>query len=165
MSWTLFSWTSGDQKQFQPTRQLNMEIFTFYKMNRCCQVHSQSSNIEHGNNIMMGTWFTWYRQQMYLHFLFLSFLGTQQALHGQRSTAYNRVHWLAPSGLCQHWVTLGAESADTPRSLEDSFWGRPHFQLQTSGHLLCQRRGVQPTKESFARASGGPILVPGYLWD
>jgi hypothetical protein len=28
--------------------------------------------------------------------------------------------WQVPSSRCQHWVTLGVESADTPQSLEDS---------------------------------------------
>jgi hypothetical protein len=46
-----------------------------------------------------------------------------------------------------------------------SFWGRPHFGLQTSGHLLCQRRCVHPAREGFEGAPGGAILVPGSLQD
>jgi hypothetical protein len=70
-----------------------------------------------------------------------------------------------PSGLCQHQVTLGVQWRTRPRSLEDSFWGRPHLGLQTSRHLSCQRRGVYTTQKGFARAPRGAILVPGSLWD
>jgi hypothetical protein len=38
-----------------------------------------------------------------------------------------------------------------------SFWGRQHFRLQTSGDLPCQRRGL-PTQEGFTTASGGATL-------
>ena len=70
-----------------------------------------------------------------------------------------------PSGQCQHWVTWAQSLQTPPRSLEDSFWGRPRFGLQTSGHLPCQRRGVCPAQEGFARAPRGAILVPRSLWD
>jgi hypothetical protein len=70
-----------------------------------------------------------------------------------------------PSGRQQHWVTWAQNRQTPPRSLEDSFWDRPHFGLQTSGHLPCQRRGVLPAREGFAGTPGGAILVPGSLWD
>jgi hypothetical protein len=70
-----------------------------------------------------------------------------------------------PYGHHQHQVTLGAETVTTPRSLEDSFWGRHHFRIQTWGHLPCQRRGVHPAWEGFTGAPGGAILVSGSLWD
>ena len=41
-----------------------------------------------------------------------------------------------------------------------SFWARPSFGLQTCRHHPCQRRGVCPTQEGFARAPGGAILFP-----
>ena len=47
------------------------------------------------------------------------------------------------------------------RQKPQSFWGRPHFQLQTSRHLPFQRRGVCPTWEGFPTTSGGAILVLG----
>jgi hypothetical protein len=70
-----------------------------------------------------------------------------------------------PSGQCQHWVTWAWSWWTPPRTLEDSFWGRPHFNLQTTGHLPCQRRGIFPAQEGFARAPGGTLLVPRSLWD
>jgi hypothetical protein len=47
------------------------------------------------------------------------------------------------------------------RQSAQSFWSRPHFRLQTSRHLPCQRRGVWPAWEGFATTSGGDVLVPG----
>jgi hypothetical protein len=44
----------------------------------------------------------------------------------------------------------------TPRTLEYSFWGRPHFGLQTSRHLPCQRRDVHLAQEGIARPPGEP---------
>ena len=51
------------------------------------------------------------------------------------------------------------------RQKPQSFWGKPHFRLQTSWHLPCQRRGVHPDLEDFTTASGGDILVPGSSQD
>jgi hypothetical protein len=70
-----------------------------------------------------------------------------------------------PSGRRQHWVTWAQSRQTPPRSLEDSFWDRPNFGFQTSGHLPCQRRGVCPSQEGFAGAPWGDILFPGSLWD
>jgi hypothetical protein len=70
-----------------------------------------------------------------------------------------------PSGLCQHQVTWARSRRTPPRSLEDSLWGRPHFRLQTSGHLPCQRAGVLPAREGFTGAPGEAILIPGSLRD
>jgi len=47
------------------------------------------------------------------------------------------------------------------RQKQHSFWGRPHFRLQTSRHLLCQRRGVPLP----GRAPGGAISGLGSLRD
>ena len=44
------------------------------------------------------------------------------------------------------------------RQKPQSFWGRPCFRLQTSGHLPCQGKGVHPAKEGFTTASGAAIL-------
>jgi hypothetical protein len=44
------------------------------------------------------------------------------------------------------------------RQKPQSFWGKPHFRLQTSWHLPCQRRGVHPDLEDFTTASGGAIM-------
>ena len=70
-----------------------------------------------------------------------------------------------PTGRHQHWVTWERSRRTPPRSLEDSFWGRPHFRLQIYWHLPCQRTGVLPALEGFAGASGEAILVPGSLRD
>jgi hypothetical protein len=61
------------------------------------------------------------------------------------------------------WTTEANSFWD--RQKQHSFWGRPRFGLQTSGHLPCQRRGVRPTWEGFARAPEGAILVPRSLRD
>jgi hypothetical protein len=69
------------------------------------------------------------------------------------------------SGQCQHQLTWTQSQRTPPRSLEDSFWGRPHFGLQTSWHIPCQKRGVCPAQEGSVGATGGAILVPRFLWD
>jgi hypothetical protein len=59
---------------------------------------------------------------------------------------------------CQDWSaqervwTVEANSF-WDRQKPQSFWGRPLFWLQTSGHLPFQRRGVCPAQEGFATAS------------
>jgi hypothetical protein len=70
-----------------------------------------------------------------------------------------------PSSRRQHQVTWVQSQQTSPRFLEDSFWGRPLFGLQTSRHLPCQRTGVLPAQEGFARALGEAILIPGSLQD
>jgi hypothetical protein len=49
------------------------------------------------------------------------------------------------------------------RQKQPGFWGRPHFGLQTSRHLPCQRIGVHPAQKGFAGAPWGAILVPKSL--
>jgi hypothetical protein len=46
-----------------------------------------------------------------------------------------------------------------------SFWGRPHFRLQISGLLPCQRRSVCTAQEGFVRAPGGASSGAGSLRD
>jgi hypothetical protein len=57
------------------------------------------------------------------------------------------------------WTTEANSFWD--RQKPHSFWGRPHFGLQTSGHLPCRRRGIRPTWKAFAKVPGRAILVPG----
>jgi hypothetical protein len=70
-----------------------------------------------------------------------------------------------PSDQRQHQVTWARNRRSPSRSQEDSVWSRPHFRLQTSRHLPCQRTGVLPTREGFAWAHGEAILVPRSLRD
>jgi hypothetical protein len=46
------------------------------------------------------------------------------------------------------------------RRKPQSYWGRSHFRLQTSGHLLCQRRGVCPTWRALPQHLGEPSWFP-----
>ena len=65
-----------------------------------------------------------------------------------------------PSSRHQHLVTWAQSLWKPPRSLEDSFWDRPLFGLQTSGHLHCQRSGDRHARVGFAGAPGGSHLGP-----
>ena len=64
-------------------------------------------------------------------------------------------------------------SAQAAEATELLGQGPSGLHLQTGGreenktcvHLPCQRRGVCPTQEGFARMPGGAILVPGSLRD
>jgi hypothetical protein len=70
-----------------------------------------------------------------------------------------------PSGRCQHLVTWAQSQQTTPKVSRGQLLRKTPFQAQTSGHLPCQRRGVRPAQEGFARAPGGAILVPRSLWN
>jgi hypothetical protein len=45
------------------------------------------------------------------------------------------------------------------RQKPHSFWDRPRFGFQASGHLPCLRRSVHPARQGFAGAPGKPSLV------
>jgi hypothetical protein len=91
-------------------------------------------------------------------FVPIQLCGTWDSIRGAENPAWPGSQ--VPSSLCQHRVTWAWSQRTLPRSLEDSYWGRPHFGLQTSGHLPCQRSGVCPTPEGIATAPGGAILFP-----
>ena len=71
-------------------------------------------------------------------------------------------------GLLRDWsaqVRVWTEEVDSfwDRKRPHSFWGRPHFGLQTSGHLPYQRRGFHPAWEEFAGVPGGALSGPASL--
>jgi hypothetical protein len=92
----------------------------------------------------------------------IQYRGIWDSIREARNPAWpgSQVHF----GQCQHWVTWAQSLLTSPRSLEYSFWERPCFGLQTTGHLPCQGRGVCPAPDGFAWASGWAVLVPGSLW-
>ena len=61
------------------------------------------------------------------------------------------------------WTTEADRFWDRQRL--QGFWSRPCFGLQTSGYLPCQRRGVGPAQEGFARAHEGAVSGQGSLRD
>lgn len=70
-----------------------------------------------------------------------------------------------PSGLCQHLVTLGMESVETPKVPRGQVLRQTPFRAPDIRQLPCQRRDVRPNREGFAWEPGGAILVPGSLQD
>ena len=90
-------------------------------------------------------------------------VGHETAL-GKQETRPDQGHKFLPVGTST-WSPWALSQWTHTRSLEESFSDRPHFELKTSGHLPCKRRGVCPAQEGFARAPGGVILVPGSLQD
>jgi hypothetical protein len=95
--------------------------------------------------------------------LFLSNTGPETSL-GKQKTQPDQGQKSLP--VCSStWAPWAHSQRTPPRSLEDSFWGRHHFRLQTSGQLPYQGRGIRPAPEGFVRTPGEAILVPGCLWD
>jgi hypothetical protein len=78
--------------------------------------------------------------------------GPKTALRKQK-TRPDQGHKSLPVGATT-WSPWVWSRRSPPRSLEDSVYGRPCFRLQTSGHLPCQRIGVCPAQEGFAKHLG-----------
>jgi hypothetical protein len=65
---------------------------------------------------------------------------------------------IPPRPVCKGESVDSETNSFWDRKSAQTFWDRPHFRLQTSRHLPCQRRGVCPSQEGFTIASGGAIL-------
>ena len=76
-----------------------------------------------------------------------------------------------PSGQHQHQVTWAQSWQTPPRSLEDRFWERPRFRVQTTGHLPCQSEVSALPRKALPEHLGEPSSFPGpsetslYTWE
>jgi hypothetical protein len=92
--------------------------------------------------------------------------GTQLLFHSshtgpallKQKTPPDQGHKSLPVSTCTS--SPGHRVRGHPKVPRGQLQGRPHFGLQASQHLPCQRLGVLPALEGFARAPGEAIWVP-----